>query len=213
MTSAESGTLHPGVIIWFTGLSGAGKTTLCRCIAQTLSSHRLKNVLLDGDEIRATISSDLGFTRTDREENMCRLAALASFHALQGVIVLVAAIAPYRGLREHHRSASPVPFLEAFVDAPLTICEARDPKGLYRAARAGTIQRFTGIGDVYEPPLHPDIHCCTSRETITQSCLKVLDALRLVVLPLQLPTAALSPTPAVERRVADTLPLPFAPVL
>lgn len=211
MISTEASTFSPGVIVWLTGLSGAGKTTLCRCVAQTLSSHGQKNVLLDGDEVRATLSPDLGFTRPDREENMRRLAALASSHALQGAIVLVAAIAPYRELREHHRSVSPVPFLEAFVDAPLAICEARDPKGLYRRARSGTIQHFTGIGDVYETPLSPDIHCCTSRETVTQSCHKILVALRLTV-P-QLPTAGHAPTPAAEIRVADALLSPLAPAL
>jgi adenylylsulfate kinase len=213
MMSVEAITAHQGSIVWFTGLSGAGKTTLCRCVAQALSSIGLKNVVLDGDEVRATLSSDLGYTRPDRKENMRRLAALASSHSLEGAIVLIAAIAPYRQLREDIRRASPVPFFEAFVDAPLALCEARDPKGLYRRARAGTLQHFTGIDDVYEPPLHPDVHCCTSHETVSQSCHKVLAKLSSVVPQLQLSPVLAALTPVAERPAADIARSPRAHVL
>ena len=166
-----------GKIVWFTGLSGAGKTTVCRCVAQSLGSRVASIIVLDGDEVRAALSPDLGFSRKDREENMRRLAALASAHALADAVVLVAAIAPYRSLRDRIRGSSPIPFLEVFVDAPLAVCEARDPKGLYRRARAGAIECFTGVDDVYEPPLAPEVHCRTGEETVEQSCSKVLTAL------------------------------------
>ena len=166
-----------GTILWFTGLSGAGKTTLCRSVAQALAEVQVSTVVLDGDEVRARLSPELGFTRADREENVRRIAALASEHARGGATVLVAAIAPYRALREQIRAASPGPFFEVFVDAPLEVCEARDPKGLYRRARAGAIQRVTGIDDVYEAPLAPEVHCRTGEESVEQSCAKVMQAL------------------------------------
>ena len=166
-----------GCIVWFTGLSASGKTTLCIALAKVLSEHVREHVVLDGDVIRRTISSDLGFSREDREENIRRIGDLAFKSGEAGSIVLVAAISPYREIRESIRHKSPVPFFEIFVDAPLSVCEQRDPKGLYRRARAGTIVCFTGIDDVYEAPEAPDVRCFTAQETVEKSCLKVIGVL------------------------------------
>jgi adenylylsulfate kinase len=168
----------PGCILWMTGLSASGKTTLCGAVAQALATSGRSAVVLDGDVLRQTLSSDLGFSRADREENMRRIATLAFQHATAGSAVLVAAISPYRQLRETLRRTSPVPFFEVFVDAPLPVCEARDPKGLYRRARAGAIPHFTGIDDIYEPPATPDAHCHTAHETIEESCARLMALLK-----------------------------------
>jgi adenylylsulfate kinase len=132
---------------------------------------------LDGDRLRTTICRDLGFTRADREENVRRICRLAVEEAEQGAVVLVAAIAPYRGVRDALRATSPVPFFEVFVDAPLAVCEQRDPKGLYRRARAGELKGLTGVDDPYEAPLEPDAHCRTDIETVEESCARVLELL------------------------------------
>ncbi len=203
--------LAQGRIVWFTGLSGAGKSTLCRCVAQALGTRAPAVVVLDGDEIRMTLSADLGFSRPDREENMRRLAELVSTHALANAVVLVAAIAPYRQVRDRIRKAAPVPFLEVFVDAPLVVCESRDPKGLYRRARAGTLQQFTGIDDVYEPPLAPEVHCHTGEESVEQSCNKVLAVLGAGLSWHRLPAGAPVLLPAADTRGGDALQLPRAP--
>ena len=163
-----------GCILWFTGLSASGKTTLCLEVERRLTAEQIPCVVLDGDRLRQTISQGLGFTRADREENVRRIEAMAREHATAGSCVLVAAIAPYRAQREALRAQSAVPFFEIFVDAPLSVCEQRDPKGLYRKARAGLIPHFTGIDDPYEAPLAPDLHCFTSVETVQASCQKVL---------------------------------------
>ncbi|MDE1160659.1 MAG: adenylyl-sulfate kinase [Acidobacteriaceae bacterium] len=166
-----------GIILWFTGLSASGKTTLSRAVAGALSNSGRTLLLLDGDEVRRTLSADLGFSSTDRQTNMRRLATLASEHALAGTTVLVAAISPFRALREEFRRSSPVRFLEIFVDAPLPLCEARDPKGLYRRARSGELSAFTGIDAPYEVPTQPDVHCRTGIESVEESCSLVLAAL------------------------------------
>ena len=167
-----------GCVLWFTGLSASGKTTLCLEVEQCLTEQKVPCVVLDGDQLRKTISHDLGFSQVDREENVRRIAGLARDHAAAGSIVLVAAIAPYREQRESLHSDLGVPFFEIFVDAPLSVCEERDPKGLYRKSRAGLLPHFTGIDDPYEPPIAPDIHCFTAIETVKESSEKVLLYLR-----------------------------------
>ena len=167
-----------GCILWLTGLSASGKTTLGEALHAELQRHDLGAVLLDGDALRKTISQDLGFSREDRLENMRRIGILAEETAGQGSIVIVAAISPYRDMREGLRRASAVPFFEVFVDAPLSVCEGRDPKGLYQAARAGLLQCFTGIDDVYEAPQTPDAHCQTDRETHAESVEKLMKLLQ-----------------------------------
>jgi len=136
--------------------------------------HRVE--VLDGDEVRHTLSADLGFSREDREENIRRIACLAASLADRGAVVLVAAIAPYRATRRELRERFES-FVEVYVNAPLATCIGRDPKGLYRLALAGEIGCFTGIGDPYEPPFAPDIECNTDRETVEQSARKLVRAL------------------------------------
>ena len=132
--------------------------------------------ILDGDAVRATLSRDLGFSRADREEHLRRISFVAGLLANHGVAVLIAAIAPYRSIRAELRS-SHENFIEIYVNAPLNICEARDPKGLYRQARAGSIVNFTGISDEYEPPLTPDLACRTDLETIEESVARILEVI------------------------------------
>lgn len=164
-----------GLTVWFTGLSGAGKTTLCRNVQADLQARGFPVEVLDGDSVREYLCSDLGFSEADRRENIKRIAYVAQLLTRNGVVVLVAAISPYRNSREAAR-ASIGDFLEVFVNAPLPVCEARDPKGLYRRARAGALKKFTGIDDPYEAPNSPEVECCTDRESIEQSAEKVIAA-------------------------------------
>jgi bifunctional enzyme CysN/CysC len=164
-----------GLIVWFTGLSGAGKTTICSLAATELLARGFAVEVLDGDTVRENLCSDLGFSKKDRDENIRRLGFIAGLLVRHGVIVLVSAISPYRAAREEVRASIP-DFIEVFVDAPLNVCEQRDPKGLYRKSRAKLISGFTGIDDPYEPPLSPEVHCYTDRESIGASTAKVVSA-------------------------------------
>jgi adenylylsulfate kinase len=164
----------PGCIAWLTGLSAAGKTTLAMEIARALGVLGVRHRVLDGDQLRATVCRDLGFSHADREENVRRIFELAVEEARHGAVVIVAAIAPYRNLREQLRNDSPVAFFEVFVDAPLAVCELRDPKGLYQRARSGELKGLTGIDDPYEAPQSPDAHCRTDIESVPESCARVL---------------------------------------
>ena len=142
-----------GVVLWFTGLSGAGKTTLARGLEVALAERGVGVVVLDGDELRRTISADLGFSRADRDENLRRIAALARREADAGRWVIVAAISPYVAQRlAARRACDSHVFIEIHVGTPLETCEARDPKGLYARARRGELPGFTGIDDPYEAP-------------------------------------------------------------
>jgi adenylylsulfate kinase len=164
-------------VVWFTGLSGAGKTTICQQVAAALQQRSIDVRYLDGDTIRQTLTANLGFSPIDRAENIRQIGNIAHQMALEGSIVLVAAIAPYRQMRASLRAQIGA-FVEVYVNAPLAICERRDPKGLYRRAREGEIHCFTGIDDPYEPPLHPEIICYTDRESIAESARKVIDYLQ-----------------------------------
>jgi adenylylsulfate kinase len=164
-----------GLTVWFTGLSGAGKTTICDAVSLALSEQGYRVEVLDGDVLRQQISRDLGFGKEDRDENVRRIAFIAEILTRNGILVLVAAISPYRRVREEVREKIGR-FLEVFVDAPLAICEERDPKGLYRRARRGELKGFTGIDDPYEAPHVPDVRCRTDRETLEISSQKVISA-------------------------------------
>jgi adenylylsulfate kinase len=165
-----------GVTIWLTGLSGAGKTTIANAVKQELQIADAKIEILDGDEMRQTICKGLGFSDTDRQENIWRIGFVAHLLTRNGVIVLVSAIAPHREIRQKLRQKIGN-FIEVYVNAPLAVCEQRDVKGLYQKARAGSIDNFTGISSSYEPPLDPDLECQTDRETVAQSTRKIVQRL------------------------------------
>ncbi|HLI62108.1 MAG TPA: sulfate adenylyltransferase subunit CysN [Terriglobales bacterium] len=164
-----------GVTVWFTGLSGAGKTTICRAVATELLAYGLQVEVMDGDIIRTHLCKDLGFSKQDRDENIRRIAFVAQLLTRNGTITLVSAISPYRAARDLARQMIG-DFLEVYVSTPLAVCEVRDPKDLYQKARAGKIRAFTGIDDPYEPPLNPEIVCDTARESTRESSLKVVSA-------------------------------------
>jgi adenylylsulfate kinase len=169
--------MQRGVTVWFTGLSGAGKTTIRMAIEQELRAQGLKVEVLDGDIVRQNLTKGLGFSKADRDENIRRIGFVANLLTRNGVIVLVSAISPYRAIRDEVRSKIG-DFVEVYVNAPLNVCEERDVKGLYKKARAGEIKQFTGIDDPYEPPLYPEVECQTETETLEESTAKVLAALR-----------------------------------
>ncbi|MFC5436984.1 sulfate adenylyltransferase subunit CysN [Rhodanobacter umsongensis] len=159
---------HP-LCLWFTGLSGAGKSTVANLVERRLHAAGYHTYLLDGDNVRHGINKDLGFTPEDRVENIRRIAEVAHLMVDAGLIVLVSAISPYRSERRSARELfTQAEFMEVFVDTPLEECERRDPKGLYRRARAGTIRNFTGIDAPYERPEAPDIHLLASGQRAEQ---------------------------------------------
>jgi adenylylsulfate kinase len=166
-----------GLVAWLTGLSGAGKSTIAGTTCAELLALGLRVQILDADEVRKTLNRDLGFSRADRDENVRRIGYIANLLSAHGVIVLVAAIAPYREARDQIRTSSGGRFLEVFVSAPLAVCEKRDPKGLYRKARLGILKGLTGIDDPYEEPLAPEVVCNTDMETLKESAGKVTAAL------------------------------------
>jgi adenylylsulfate kinase len=164
------------VIAWLTGLSGAGKSTLAAEADRTLVACGRHSAVLDGDNLRHGLNADLAFSAEDRAENVRRTAEVARLMAEAGTVVIVSLISPYRADRAlARRIAGDVPFLEVFVDTPLGLCEARDPKGLYRLARAGRIPGFTGISAPYEAPERPDLTIATEGRG-TAACARALSA-------------------------------------
>lgn len=165
-----------GVTVWFTGLSGAGKTTIRMAVEHQLRTQGYKVEVLDGDVVRENLTKGLGFSKEDRDENIRRIGFVAHLLTRNGVVVLVSAISPYRAIREEVRSRIG-DFVEVYVNAPLEVCEQRDVKGLYKKARAGEIKQFTGIDDPYEAPLTPEIECKTDQESLEESVEKVFSKL------------------------------------
>ena len=161
-----------GVTVWFTGLSGAGKTTITRALEKKLRDADYPLEILDGDIVRTNLTKGLGFSKEDRDTNIRRIGFVSQLLTRHGVIVLVSAISPYRDIRDEVRGKIG-DFVEVFVNAPLNVCEDRDVKGLYKRARAGEIKSFTGIDDPYEPPLNPEVECRTDLETLEESVNKV----------------------------------------
>jgi adenylyl-sulfate kinase len=166
-----------GVIVWITGLSGAGKTTVANRLYEALVARALDAEVLDGDVMRRHISRGLGFDRGAREENIRRIGFVAGLLARHGVIAIVSAISPYRAVRDEVRATCGERFLEVYISTPLSVCEQRDPKGLYRRARAGELHQFTGIDDPYECPLAPEVACSTEDQTVDAIVEEVLTKL------------------------------------
>jgi bifunctional enzyme CysN/CysC len=170
---------HKSCVLWFTGLSGAGKSTIANGVEGRLHQLGHHTYLLDGDNVRHGLNRDLGFTREDRVENIRRVAEVAHLMADAGLIVLVAFISPFRAERRMARELLPPgEFLEVFVDAPLSVAEARDPKGLYRKARLGELKNFTGIDSPYEEPELADIRIDTTSVPPDRAAETILARLR-----------------------------------
>ena len=173
-------TKQQGFTIWFTGLSGAGKTTLATAVAAELGRRGLKVEVLDGDEVRTNLSKGLGFSKEDRDTNIQRIGYVCRLLSRNGTGVIAAAISPYREVRNEVRSlieAEGVAFIEVFVRCPIKVLAERDVKGLYKRALAGEIKEFTGVSDPYEEPESAEVVVDTDRETIETSVNKIMQAL------------------------------------
>jgi adenylylsulfate kinase len=163
-------------VIWFTGLSGSGKTTIAHVLEDKLAKADVPVELLDGDVVRENLSKGLGFSEEDRNTNIRRIAFVAHLLQRNGTFVITAAISPYRAIREEARAMAK-DFIEVYANAPLEVCEQRDVKGLYKKARAGEIKGFTGIDDPYEPPSGPEVEIRTDQLSVEESAQKVIDKL------------------------------------
>lgn len=169
---------HRPLLLWFTGLSGSGKSTIAGALEQALFQQGIHTYLLDGDNVRHGLCKDLGFTAADRQENLRRVGEVARLMVDAGTVVLAAFVSPYQAERDAIRALfAPGEFLEIFVDTPLSECEQRDPKGLYKKARAGEIKHFTGIDDPYEAPVQPEIHLLNYRASVTDVVNELLEKL------------------------------------
>lgn len=166
-------------VLWFTGLSGSGKSTVANAVESKLLSLGKHSYLLDGDNVRHGLNKDLGFSDEDRVENIRRIGEVAKLFVDSGTLVLTAFISPFISDREQARSlVAEGQFLEVFIDTPLEICEQRDPKGLYKKARAGEIKNFTGIDSAYEAPLKAEIHVETANKSIEECAEAVVNQLQ-----------------------------------
>jgi adenylylsulfate kinase len=169
-----------GCTLWFTGLSGSGKSTIAYTLEHALVQRGRLAYVLDGDNIRHGLNKNLGFSATDREENIRRIGEVAKLFADTGVITMTSFISPYRKDRDNVRAlhkAGNLPFIEVFVNTPILICETRDPKGLYKKARAGELKGFTGIDDPYEEPLTPELAIDCTRISPQQATVQVVEFL------------------------------------
>jgi adenylyl-sulfate kinase len=164
--------MHKGFSLWFTGMSGAGKSTISAIIEQRLREHGAKVEVLDGDVVRSNLSKGLTFSKEDRDENIRRIGFVCELLTRNGVIAIVAAISPYRAVREEVRAKISA-FVEVYVACPIEVLANRDVKGLYRKALAGEIPNFTGVSDPYEPPLKPEVTVNSSTETPVESADKI----------------------------------------
>jgi len=166
-------------VLWFTGLSGSGKSTIANALEQYLVKERLHTYLLDGDNIRHGLNKDLGFSDNDRIENIRRIGEVCKFFVDAGIIVIAAFISPFEEERVLVRDLlEPTEFMEVYVDTPLEICQQRDVKGLYKKAQQGTIKNFTGISSPYEKPVKPDIHIKTEIQDVNSSAMQIVQYLK-----------------------------------
>jgi len=169
-----------GATIWFTGLSGSGKSTIAVALEAALYDQSKMSYRLDGDNVRLGINKNLGFSEQDRKENIRRIGEIAKLFGDAGTIALSSFISPYKADRDEVRrlhAAANLPFVEVFVDCPLAVAEDRDPKGLYKKARAGEIKNFTGIDDPYEAPENPELHLQTDKMTLAEEVTIIIDYL------------------------------------
>jgi adenylylsulfate kinase len=165
-------------VIWLTGLSGSGKSTIATALEKQLSEKGFKTYLLDGDNLRSGLNKDLGFSENDRKENIRRIGEVCKLFHNAGLIVIASFISPFKSERDFVRSLLPPDdFAEVFVNATLENCESRDVKGLYKKARAGVIQDFTGISSPYERPVTPDVELLTDKESLDESLSRLMDFL------------------------------------
>ena len=166
-----------GFTLWFTGLSGAGKTTISKIVEERLRERGSKVEVLDGDVVRENLSKGLGFSKEDRDTNIRRIAFVADLLSRNGVPVITAAISPYRELRDEARELMGDRFIEVFVKASVEVCAERDVKGLYEKAFKGEIKEFTGVSDPYEPPLNAELTLDTEHDSAEEDAARVLSLL------------------------------------
>ncbi|MBI3589789.1 MAG: adenylyl-sulfate kinase [Candidatus Melainabacteria bacterium] len=176
-TSKKSSKTQIGFTLWFTGLSGAGKSTIADILEKRFKTQGLKIEILDGDVVRTHLSKGLGFSKEDRDANIRRIGYVASLLSRNGVIAVTAAISPYREIRNEVRNLHEN-FVEVYAKCPLEVAEKRDVKGLYKKARAGELPQFTGISDPYEEPLNPEIIVETDKQSPEESADKILKWLK-----------------------------------
>ncbi len=167
---------HKSILLWFTGLSGSGKSTIANCVEQELHKNSIHTYTLDGDNIRKGLNSDLSFSPKDRSENIRRIAETAHLMMDAGLVVLAAFVSPYRNDRDHVRNiVGNDNMVEIYINTSVEECERRDVKGLYKKARKGEIKNMTGISAPYEPPLHPDIQINTEEVTIVDATKQIIN--------------------------------------
>ncbi|WP_369900443.1 adenylyl-sulfate kinase [Bacillus manliponensis] len=170
---------HESFVLWFTGLSASGKSTVANAVARKLFEKKIGNYVLDGDNIRHGLNKDLGFSESDRTENIRRIGEVAKLFVDNGTIVLTAFISPFREDRKQVRDILEIgEFIEVFVKCPIEECEKRDPKGLYKKARSGEIKQFTGIDSPYEEPLNPEVVVETNRYSVEECAEQVISYLQ-----------------------------------
>ncbi len=167
-----------GIVLWFTGLSGSGKSTIASALEKKLYDMGMLTYLLDGDNIRHGLNKDLGFTEADRIENIRRISEVVKLFVDAGIITIVTFISPFIEEREKVRKLLGKDFIEVFIDCPIEVCEKRDPKGIYEKARKGEIKNFTGIDSPYEKPLNPEITVVTNEYSVEASVVKIIEYLK-----------------------------------
>jgi bifunctional enzyme CysN/CysC len=172
--------MEKGATVWLTGLPGAGKSTIAATLKAEMEQRAISATILDGDELRRGLNSDLGFSAADRAENVRRVAEVARLFAAAGVVAIVALISPHRESRERARQMhrdDGLRFIEVFIDTPVDVCAQRDPKGLYARSRNGTLTGLTGVDDTYEPPQRPELVITTEGESPDAAVLRILETL------------------------------------
>ena len=174
-TDRERQNGHKGHVLWFTGLSGSGKSTVASAVERELHQQGIRTFILDGDNVRTGLNSDLNFSAESREENIRRIAYVSALMKDAGLVVLSAFVSPYQKDRDYVRACAKGPFSEVFISTPLEVCEQRDVKGLYAKARAGEISNFTGISAPFETPMNPELNVPTHQLSIEEATARVVD--------------------------------------